>query len=1103
MVCDESHRFDVRRIGTDPKGTFRTTTLQEIKSFVTTGVSGNRRTGVSRTVRLAEPGEKPWLDNRGYSRYQVPIAEPIDYPEQNLPIHPYLLGVLLGDGGLTDINSVNITTMDEDIIEFISTILPEGHTVVSRSYKSKKYFYQIQSKLGKSSPVIDGRSGGFRKQLCADLEQLGLRGKSALEKHIPELYLLGSIEQREWLLRGLMDTDGTRMNSNDKKATVKGVGGLSFGSSSKQLINGVIQLVRSLGGISMEGKPYYPYYYKNNEKIISKNLAYRIGIRLPATVEPFYCARKKATYTGPVSQKSNSGLVRSIKNIESAGSARVKCISVDNAQERFVITDYVVSKNSAKSTVLNMFTAWCIGRHTAAKMPLQIIYISYNIATAIPKSRIIKQIVDSVEFKKIFPNCRLKPGMQSDVGWSIDFEYAGIPRVGDEEFTLRAAGLRGSITSKRAHLCLTGDTLILTDQGEQPIKKIYADPGRFQIAVRNSKTHQIDWSDVAAATRRCSSKIVRIRTTDNRYISATPEHPFLTTDQGYEWAGDISPGQTLIGVSACESIKGLLKLRSGKTTHTKNLYNLLAKTRKISSRDSMPLLSGNIHGYVFPFSPEIKHRSKNSVLFSDLCGAGEANFKTSGVSVLQQKVSPNIAYDTVLFSPVCRFKSFQKNDRCRQPKLPAWGLYRRLQKTEENSFKSGQFHLCRLQYEGEEVIYKRRDSANKPVCSSHRSRPVKQHSLQSYNALPSMPCGSPSDYRQNWETLTVSGVEKISGGTHIVYDLEIDHPDHNFIANGFVVSNCFIDDPIKSSADIRNPAIRDEMNNNWSSVIAPIIFEGGRAICLGTRFHPLDIHKTMFTPEKNWKQVTQEAVTYDNQGNPVSYWPEQWSVQYLLGQKELDPVAFAFQYQQQPVLTTDLIVSPDLLVRAEVETEFDSLAIGIDLSASRSETSDYTAFVLGGRLKDKYFIIDSHQCRSIGNLEKIDLLCDMLLEWGILSFQNDTYFPTYSTVTLVVESVAYQASLAADLKRVLLNERGLSNLHIHEVNGFRGDKIARFRGTLGLLENKKIVFNRYRKFDALFDQIINVGATSHDDLLDAYTHLITYLQRRGNYSIEY
>ena len=423
-------------------------------------------------------------------------------------------------------------------------------------------------------------------------------------------------------------------------------------------------------------------------------------------------------------------------------------------------------RGSAKSTVLNLFTAFVIGQHTSRQMPLQVIYVSYNIATAIPKSRIIKQIIDSPEFKKIFPRVRLKQGMQSDIGWSIDFDYAGIPRLGDEEFTLRAAGLRGSITSKRAHLVM-------------------------------------------------------------------------------------------------------------------------------------------------------------------------------------------------------------------------------------------------------------------------------------------------------------------------------------------------VDDPIKSSADIKNPAIREEMASNWSSVISPIIFEGGRAICLGTRFHPLDIHKTTFVPEKGWEQVQQEALTYDDHGEPISYWPEQWSAEFLLEKKQLDPVAFAYQYQQQPVMTSDLIVSPDLLVKGEVVTEFDSLAVGMDLSASANETSDYTAFVLGGRRGDKYYIIDAHQCRSIGNLEKIDLLCDMLVEWGILVHEHDQYLPTYSTVTLVVESVAYQASLAADLKQVLILDRGLGNLNIHQVKGFRGDKIARFRGTLGVLENKNLVFNKYRKFDALFDQIINVGATAHDDLLDAYTHLIHFLQRRGNFQLEY
>ena len=36
--------------------------------------------------------------------------------------------------------------------------------------------------------------------------------------------------------------------------------------------------------------------------------------------------------------------------------------------------DILAPRGSAKSTVLNMFTAWIIGRHTSKGMPLQIIY---------------------------------------------------------------------------------------------------------------------------------------------------------------------------------------------------------------------------------------------------------------------------------------------------------------------------------------------------------------------------------------------------------------------------------------------------------------------------------------------------------------------------------------------------------------------------------------------------------------------------------------------------------------------------------------------------------------------------------------------------------
>lgn len=765
-------------------------------------------------------------------------------------------------------------------------------------------------------------------------------------------------------------------------------------------------------------------------------------------------------------------------------------------------TDILSPRGAAKSTVLNLFTAWCIGRHTAAKRPLQIIYVSYNIATAIPKSRIIKQIVDSPEFKKIFPSCRLKPGMQSDIGWSIDFEYAGIPRMGEEEFTLRAAGLRGSITSKRAHLCLTGDTLVLTDRGPQALAHIYDYPDLFRVAVRNQKTHQINWSYLGAVTKRCAQEIIRIETTCGRKISATPEHPFLTAEGGCKRAGDLSCGEILVGLSSCASNSNVSSLRRGEKEVSENLYRVLGEVGSIPSGNRVSGVSDILSGYVGSVGTEVVCTGRRADLFKAVLRE-ETTPSPRGLQTVFKGVCTYFSPNKVLFEKLCGSASQPNDEGCLELKLSTRELHRGLQNTAKSCSREGQFHLRRLRYEGEEVVYKRWLSSDESMCSSYRSYSKQQHSVEFDNSLSSVSCSAPSDNGQSWQALTVSRVTRVSVESEYVYDLEVEHPDHNFIANGYVVGNCIVDDPIKSSTDIRNPAIREEQNNNWSSVIAPIIFEGGRSICLGTRFHPLDIHKTMFIPEKGWKQVVQEALTYDNHGNAVSYWPEQWSVEYLQQQKELDPVAFAFQYQQQPVLTSDLIVSPELLVKGEVVTEFDSLAVGIDLSASRNETSDYTAFVLGGRLKDMYYIIDAHQCRSIGNLEKIDLLCDMLLEWGILVKQDNIYAPTYSTVTLVVESVAYQASLSADIKRVLINERELTNLNIHEVKGFRGDKLSRFRGTLGILEHKKVVFNKYRKFDALFEQLINVGATSHDDLLDAYTHLITFLQRRGSFSIEY
>jgi phage terminase large subunit-like protein len=314
-----------------------------------------------------------------------------------------------------------------------------------------------------------------------------------------------------------------------------------------------------------------------------------------------------------------------------------------------------------------------------------------------------------------------------------------------------------------------------------------------------------------------------------------------------------------------------------------------------------------------------------------------------------------------------------------------------------------------------------------------------------------------------------------------------------------------IDDAIKSSADIANPDIRKTMQDNWNAVIAPTMFEGARAICLGTRFRHDDIHATTFNEQNNWSQIVLSAIQNNPEtGEEESYWPDMWSLEYLKEKKRQAPIAFSFQYMNQIVRQNELSLAPELIVKAEISTEFDTLGVGVDLSAGTKEKNDYTVMVLGGRIEDRIHIIDYRRIRVMGNLEKLDALKELLHDWSIIGMdQNNVPFPTYSTCDIWSEAVQYQASLEADFKRICLNNEGLYNLIWHPVKGFRADKLARFRGIMGMFEDRKIIFNRYRNFTNLFEELTNFGVSSHDDCVDALVWLVNGLSRKGQLHLDY
>lgn len=166
-------------------------------------------------------------------RYSTPLTVPIEGNYTKLPIHPYVLGFILGDGCISGNRlTVRVSTNRDDwpeIVDRLRSYLPDPNLVhEGTEVKGVKHF----------------RIHGLGKELKA----LGLIGCKSKDKFIPELYLKSSIENRRLLLAGLLDTDGC---AGSKKKTSKVS---MYSSKSEDLRDGISYLVRSLGGISTKMK---------------------------------------------------------------------------------------------------------------------------------------------------------------------------------------------------------------------------------------------------------------------------------------------------------------------------------------------------------------------------------------------------------------------------------------------------------------------------------------------------------------------------------------------------------------------------------------------------------------------------------------------------------------------------------------------------------------------------------------------------------------------------------------------------------------------------------------------------------------------------------
>lgn len=249
----------------------------------------------------------------GNNKWYIPIVKPIEFQEKDLKINPYVLGCLLGDGCITVKNGIGFSSIDSQLIDEISSRLPENHNMVISGKSIKDYYL-----------TADGKNNYINQ----NLKHYNLKGCNSYTKFIPHDYKFSSIQQRLEMLQGILDTDGHSRKDSIVELTL----------ASEQLIDDVQFIVQSLGGVGRK-KPKYVNYKGE------KRLYWRITIKLPPEFTPFKLKRKIETFVAPTKYLPN----RAIKSIKHIGEREAQCIMVDSDDHLYVTDNCVLTHNTLSS----------------------------------------------------------------------------------------------------------------------------------------------------------------------------------------------------------------------------------------------------------------------------------------------------------------------------------------------------------------------------------------------------------------------------------------------------------------------------------------------------------------------------------------------------------------------------------------------------------------------------------------------------------------------------------------------------------------------------------------------------------------------------------
>jgi hypothetical protein len=243
-------------------------------------------------------------------QWEIPRQGAAQFPSRMTNLHPYLMGVWLGDGSKGQPNY--------------------GKPVPEIANRIRACGYDVSLHSDGISHRILGVKWLFDRE---PVTQLGSH-----KRYIPDDYKLNDVEARKELLRGLLDTDGE----------VHGSGSVGYSTTSKQLAEDVIWLARSLGAKAMMHPTVKkPFYTNNDGDRVDCRDCYRVTINMDWN--PFTHPDKRDRWK----PSEDRYMSRWIESIEFSHREDAMCITVEAEDSLYLCNDFIVTHNTALVT-------WCV-----------------------------------------------------------------------------------------------------------------------------------------------------------------------------------------------------------------------------------------------------------------------------------------------------------------------------------------------------------------------------------------------------------------------------------------------------------------------------------------------------------------------------------------------------------------------------------------------------------------------------------------------------------------------------------------------------------------------------------------------------------------------